>query len=735
MKTPAPFRAPFRASFRAPFRALAATGLLALFPALATPGARAQQTPPTGDTILLDPYAVNADAHRDPLAFAAKNATASRLGLTPMETPASIEILTADAIRMRGDTHIADAIARATGITRVAGAGNAGSAFAARGFLGNGTIASLYDGIRLYSGRGSVTFPFDPWMADRVEILHGPASVLYGDAATGGAINTIPRKPNRDRITTEARIGFDSDSAFRAALGQGGPLNRHVSYRADVSYNASDTWLERNETRSTAAAAALRLDPLPNLSLTLSFDYANQDAGGYFGTPLVTGQGIGHLRDHNYNVADNVIEFRDRWTRLDAEWTPAAGITIRNRLYCLNIDRAYQNVEYYYDGGLMGMPGYIIRMGAMDITHDEDQLGDRIDATIHGKLFGRKNDVLVGADINRIKFAYDEAEDPAFMDFVDAFDFDPGLFPKDTTGPVNAFRSLTHQFSLFAEDRIELGSGVSLVAGIRYDHVKLDKTDHLAPADSFKRDYDYVNWRIGVVYAPTGTLSFYGQFTTGADPLGDSLITMSTANEQFKLPKSGQIEIGVKNSFWDKRAEWSVALYCIEKRDNVSRDNYSYYYNDKQTSRGIEGNLAIALGAGWRVQTNIAWLHSEYNDFRQVSRANPGAVTVFDGNRPPCIPEVTVNTWVSWAFARNWEVGAGLRVAGNTYATNDNNPAYKLDACYIGDACLRWRFHRAATLALNLTNAFDETYATLSQGNQVYLGNPRAVSATIGFSF
>ncbi|MDR0353813.1 MAG: TonB-dependent receptor [Opitutaceae bacterium] len=711
--------------------ALAATGLLLL--ALGAADARAQQTKGKDDPVVMDSYEVNESAYHDPLALSKPNSTASRLGLTPMGTPASVETLATAFIRATGDTHLANTISRAAGITRVAGAGNAGSAFAARGFLGNGTLASLYDGIRLFSGRGSVTFPFDPWMAERVEILHGPASVLYGDAATGGAINVTPRKPNRDRVRTEARIGFDTDSSFRLALGQGGPLGQYASYRADVSTGNSDTWLERNDTSTTAAAAALRVDPLPNLNLTLSFDYALQKPGGYFGTPLVEGKSLGHLRDHNYNVADNTIEFHDRWTRLDAEWTPSSQITVRNRLYYLNIAREYKNVEYYYDGGLMGMDGYVIRMGAMAIAHDEDQVGDRVDVTIKNELLGRQNTLLVGAEINRVNFDYNEAEDPSFMDFVDALDFDPGLFPA-TLSPTSQFRSRTTQFSLFAEDRFELTPKLSFVAGLRYDHVNLDKTDRLAAPDSFKRNYDYFNWRVGAVYALTHALSLYGQLATGTDPLGDSLITITTANRQFDLPDSRQIEIGVKNTFWNERAEWTLALYHIEKRDNVSRDAYSYHYIDKQTARGIEGGIGIALAHGVRVHANLAWLHSEYDAFRQVSRAT-GAVTHLDGKRPPCIPQVTGNLLASWAFHRDWEIGTGLRYAGKTYATSDNNPAYELDAYCVADAHVRWRLTRHATLAVHLSNAFDEDYATLSQGNQVYLGNPRAVSASLEFSF
>ncbi len=83
----------------------------------------------------------------------------------------------------------------AVGISSVAGPGNGNLSFASRGFVGPGSVQQLYDGTRLYVGVGTVTFPFDTWSAERIEVLRGPASVLYGEGAIGGIINVVPKKP------------------------------------------------------------------------------------------------------------------------------------------------------------------------------------------------------------------------------------------------------------------------------------------------------------------------------------------------------------------------------------------------------------------------------------------------------------------------------------------------------------------------------------------------------------
>ena len=89
------------------------------------------------------------------------NDSASRLGLTPLQTPASVEVLTGTTVRDRGDQTISAAVSRATGITMSPAPGNGGSALGARGFVGHNSVMQLYDGTRFYVGAGTVTFPFD----------------------------------------------------------------------------------------------------------------------------------------------------------------------------------------------------------------------------------------------------------------------------------------------------------------------------------------------------------------------------------------------------------------------------------------------------------------------------------------------------------------------------------------------------------------------------------------------
>src|SRR5690606_30212390 len=128
------------------------------------------------------------------------------------------------------------AVTRAPGVSNSSNPGNAGSAYSMRGFSGATSVLQLYDGVRLYPVSDSISFPTDPWNIERVEVLGGPASVLYGHGALGGAINVVPKSPNMQRFGFQGEAGYGSQDTWHVAGGVGGPIGPSLGIRADASY-------------------------------------------------------------------------------------------------------------------------------------------------------------------------------------------------------------------------------------------------------------------------------------------------------------------------------------------------------------------------------------------------------------------------------------------------------------------------------------------------------------------
>ncbi|NUB17550.1 TonB-dependent receptor plug domain-containing protein, partial [Azospirillum brasilense] len=153
------------------------------------------------------------------------------LGPPPRAPPDAAEVSSGPPIPVRGQTSVTGAVpTNATGFTSLAAPGNGGSSLATRGFSGHGSVMQLHDGTRLYVGSGTVTFPFDTWSTERIEVLRGPASVLYGEGAIGGVVNVVPKRPTTD-VRNEAMVAIGTDAQRRAAFGSGGPPSETLSYR------------------------------------------------------------------------------------------------------------------------------------------------------------------------------------------------------------------------------------------------------------------------------------------------------------------------------------------------------------------------------------------------------------------------------------------------------------------------------------------------------------------------
>lgn len=652
----------------------------------------------------------------------------SRLNLTRLQTPASVEIIDAETIAERGQHSVIAAVTQnATGFTASPAPGNGGLSFNTRGFTGNSTVMTLYDGTRLYVGAGTLTFPFDSWSAQRIEVLRGPASVMYGEGAIGGAINVISKMPLTVQ-RNEAEVSVDSRMTRRLAIDSGGPINKDVSYRVTAIGNMSDGWGDRDKTSNVAVSATVRVQASETLAWTLSADYGDRSPSRYFGTPLINGRLDESLRFKNYNVGDSSIRYRDSWNQLKTEWQVSDSITVHNTLYYLNSQRHWRNVEGYAWNKTTGL---IDRSSYIEIFHNQQQIGDRMDATFRGHVLGMKNEFVAGFDVNRIDFAHTNNSPYGGASSVNPYSFDPGVFlsPIPT---VASFSTVTNQHALFAEDRLSVTDQLSLIVGVRQDQPVVNRTDRITPANGFEKSFSATSWRVGAVYNPVKDIALYGQYSTAVDPVG-SLITLATTQRNFQLSTGKQAEVGIKHSFWQGRGEWTLAGYQIVKNNLLARDPSNPALTQQigqQSSRGVEASIGLVLDHGWRIDANTAWLRAKYDDFVQ---SVSGVAVNFAGNVPVNVPQHVSNVWLTWAFAPQWSVNGGVQIVGRTFADNANTlarPAYT-----VVNGGLQWKPDAKTTLALRVYNLFDTVYATSGNTTQWLLGMPRTAELSLNVRF
>ena len=190
--------------------------------------------------------------------YGSESTTASRLDLTLLETPATVDIIDGDAIRARLDTNVLEAVTRSAGLTNESNPGNGNSSIQARGFDGQGSVTKLYDGTNYFTAASTITFPFDTWGVERIEVLKGPSSVLYGEGGIGGAINIIPRRPQRER-SGDVRVIMGENRTSFFGFDHTGGLGDSTAYRIDYSKSDSDNWVRDGESEAEMLSLALTL--------------------------------------------------------------------------------------------------------------------------------------------------------------------------------------------------------------------------------------------------------------------------------------------------------------------------------------------------------------------------------------------------------------------------------------------------------------------------------------------
>lgn len=649
----------------------------------------------------------------------------SRLELSALQTPASTSSLSGAEVRGRNNLTVQEAVTRTPGISSIGSPGNGGTALSARGFTGHSATMQLYDGTRQYVGAGTVTFPVDTWSVARIDVLRGPASVLYGEGATGAVINVVPKKPFAGEIRNQLRLGYGSDDRRQAALDSGGSLSDELSYRFNINQQASNGWVDRGDSDSVALSAALRWDAHDDLSFTLSHDHGDQSPERYLGTPLVAGKYRESIRERNYNVANADIRYNDQITRLVSDWRINDTLSASNQLYYIKTQRYWRNAEAY-----RWQPGDRVERGEFyEIKHTQEQVGDRQTFTLDHTLFGLDSRTVIGVDYNRIHFARQHDFASSFSDSVPLAGSGGGQYQStDPLGYGPRERNLARQFSLFAENRTQLTERLSLVTGVRRDQVHLQR-DNLIDGSSADRSLSGDNWRAGLVVALTPELSLYGQYATSTEGV-NNLLTLNPTQQQFDLSEARQSEIGLKQMFWGGQGEWTLAAYHIVKKKLLSRATPTSPTEQigQQSSDGLEATLELALGWGWQVSANAALVRAEYDDFIECGGDR-------SGNRPTNVPRRTANLWLNKALGGGVDAGIGARYVDARYADTANTA--KAPGYTVVDANIAWQALPDVRLGLELNNLFDRQYATTasSDGEQWYLGAPRSFFVTADYSF
>lgn len=656
---------------------------------------------------------------------ATRSATAAKTNTSLMETPQAVGVVGAEQIRLQQAQTVVEATRYSAGIrSETYGADARNDWFLIRGFPQQ-TTGYFLDGLQLYS-TSFATWKLEPWSLERIEILRGPASTLYGGGDPGGIINAISKRPP-STFSGTAETGIDSFGNAYGALDIGGPVDASGKwfYRLTTLGRLGGTQTDYTENDRFHIAPALTWRPSPDTSLTILASYTRDLTRGqnflpYEGT--VVAAPWGRIPTHLFTGNPGYDRFRREQAMLGYALAHQVNdvLTIRQngRIAYLSID--FTNV---YGGG------YATTAAAADLqrynfvtTPTAYQFNLDTQAEWRLQTGPLAHTLLTGIDLKRYQ-----------IDDEQGFEMAPTLnLLNPVYAPVtpvasryNLNRIIQSQAGFYIQDQIRFG-GFNLLLGGRYDHVHTDLDNRLNPAASTDATSGRFTGRAALMYTTAFGLAPYVSYATSFNPqVGTNGMTGALLE-----PETGRgVEAGVKFRPPGWNVMFGAAVFEI-MRENVSTTIYTPAFATSQIgavrSRGFELEASADLGSGWKVLAAYTLA-----DPRVIRDLDPTLV----GHTPAGIPRQFASLWVHYTVQDGALAGlglsAGVRYVGESFADGANTlpvPAYA-----VVDAGLKYDY-KSWTVRLNVTNIFDKTYvSSCSSPTACFYGDRRRAMLSVAY--
>lgn len=694
-------------------RAVRPAGIVAMFvllPALAAlAGAQSPEKP-----IELEPVEVKGQREQE----AARErrlvpATGTKTETNILDLPVSVGVVDKRQIEQQGAVSVMEALANVSSVYSF-NSYNAFPQYAVRGFFGN-NVTLMTNGIKEHENqRGSRDV--DLFNLERIEVLKGPSSVLYGQGAIGAAVNYVTKHPTTTP-SYEGAVSYGSFDTARASVGAGGPLvPGRLLYRVDLGASTSEGFEDRTDYERYQGTVTLTAVLASEARVTLFIDARYDDISPYMGIPLTSRRPLrlaNVRRENNYNIPDTdnwVYVLRDR---VLYEQPLTEGVKLRNLLYFFRQELGYRASENY----TFVAPRTLTR-DFLQFTRNDYLLGDQLELLWDTPLGATKHKFLFGLDggYNRLKSTQSFGTAPSIDLFAPV---EPGRGLERITSRNNRDGE-ARLYAVYGQDQVDRTEQWKAVLGLRFDHANAQIT-RTNTHQSFQRKFDDFSYRAGIVYQPAPVVSLYANYSTATKPVTNFFAVPT--NGIFKPERAQQWEAGVKNTLLGNRFVTTLAYFAIDKENlQVTRNTAQGPITDQigeQRSRGIELDIDYALTRDWRVTGNYSLTSAYFAEFVQGSRN-------LSGKRPRLIPEQVGALCTTYDLGLGFGVGTGFRFVGDRFGEDSNVTG--IPEYFLWDAMLTygWKGVEASLNFKNITDTtrFDQALADTGVTTNLVPGRP-----------
>ena len=679
-----------------------------------------------------------------------------------MESPFSAKVVTKQIMKDQQTVRLDQALENISGVLPSRSAGGIGGGQSSTFIRGFQTYEYYRDGSRFNNGY-VVNGPREMANIERVEVLKGPASILYGRLEPGGMVNIVTKKPSATPYYS-LQQQFGSFDYYRTTADATGPLSKNgdVLYRVNLAYENGGSFREFLNNERVFFAPTFQWNISDKTQANFHMEY--QHSSDFFDTGLFAlgnrpisvprernlGERGSHSESESFIVGfDWSHAFNDNWTlrhRFDAVFLPKADT--QPSVYVLGPD----------ESACTPASCAVNRLTFND-RRDDRNYYTTLDLTGKFDTWGLKHSVLIGGDYQRLE--HDSNFAWAFSPSIDAYnpvhvDVNANLLNTPNLAGPSAFTEEWGGF--YTQDQIELPHHVHLLAGFRYDTVRRTSQSDLTfnfgspfvQSTSELLQEESVKPRFGILYQPIPEVSVYGNYV-------ENFGIANNQNYDGKpLPPTTarQWEAGIKTELLDKRLTATLAWFDITKQNISATDPNPIRAALGATkavgevrNQGVEFDVSGELLPGWKLIGSYAYIDSKitkdvgvvYDEQFNVVATNDGN----KGNRLWNVPRNSSSLWTTYEFEagdlRGLKFGAGMIARDQREGDNTNSfqlPGYvtvNLMAGYswkVGPTKLSTQF--------NVNNLLDKDYYDSASGARyqgIMPGTPRNFMGSVKVEF
>jgi iron complex outermembrane recepter protein len=688
-----------------------ATGVAVLALASLAPPVMAQET-------VLDPVLVQGTAREgqtDRSIVAKQARVGSKTDAPLIDVPASVSVVTAKEFQQRGAQNVQDVLSYTAGVSvNEFGSDSRYDYFRIRGFDGT-TLGTYRDGLSSRIPAWYTAQRIEPYGQERIEVLKGSTSSLFGLNSPGGLINAVTKQP-QDEFHAELYTTF-GDGHIETGTDFGGPIDADgvYTYRITAKWQNADLGYDYTNDDRLYIAPALTISPDAGTSLTILTDFSKRDSSTARGIPQGSNIDIDtFLGEPDFNRF-NTIQ-KDVGYLFSHELSD--GLTFRQSARYTHVDLDYADVY-----GASTDPTANRSAFSVDGAADRFAIDNQLQYDMSGEKYESKT--LIGLD-----YAYDDTSENILLGTAGPIDINNPAYcglSCITLGPYVDWTVKQKALGLYAQEQLTLDDKWILTLGGRWDRVNT-KADYADGTSDDTTDSKFTK-RIGITYKVTPELAAYANYSTSFQPLVTPTANYG-ANVSLKPQEGEQYEVGVKYQPEGYDALFTAAYFDLTQTNVPSTVTPAIQTQIGEVNvRGIELEGKFALSERWS-----ATLAYSYWDAEITGDENGATI----GNRPERVPDHLASAWLSYTLPGDGKrgdltLGGGVRYVGQSYGDKENT--VKVSGYTLVDLSALYKVTENVSLQVTAKNLFDRQYETTCYYGSCYYGDRRTVLGTLKYTW